>query len=139
MTEYEEFPDYGYDPDFVGYGANGCTCIDHMGRLQACLQHPTRMGNTKDWNAMNEQRAKAGHPPLAPSLMPLASTPLVATPRVIDGGPVALRPARPTPSATPDSDARATLRAAAILIPDQPTTEQWQTIKKAILELQHAR
>ena len=50
---------------------------------------------------------------------------------------IVLRPARATLPADPHG-ALHLLRAATTLIPDQPTTEQWQIIKNAILELHHA-
>lgn len=116
------------DDEFVGYGqAPGCTCLGSDGRIKQCDVHPTRLGRTKDWKAMNDTRAAAGLPPLAPH----SGEPMAIMPRVIEGGPVNLRPVGKKASSAPLD----LLLAATVLIPNQPTTEQWQTLKQAILDL----
>lgn len=90
---------------------------------------------------MNELREQIGLPPVQPR----AAAPvdefahfgyvethvLALEPRIIQAEPMVLRPAAPKAK----SVARDLLAAAIILIPNQPTTEQWQTLKQAILDL----
>lgn len=72
----------------------------------------------------------------------LTAAEMTLQPRIIEiNEPLVLRPTQ-RPARTPEpvfnTDPVLLLRAAVQLIPHQPTTEQWQTIKQAIMDIKHA-